>query len=177
MWGVALLVLVTAVLVEFALLHERLAQDVRQLRDAAGRPEQHTALPADLPPVTRPAPPSAGVLGGVGLRAVAPCTPGAACTIRVLVQLEPQSEAADQQLASRLVRWSFRVAERCTGNQHSAAGGVVLVPPGSDQLQAVNAVPLPAGRALAVMAVTSEPAQVASEPLLVPARHGACTEN
>jgi hypothetical protein len=66
------------------------------------------------------------------------------------------------------------VADRCTGSQRNAAGEVVSVAPGSDQAQAVSLVALPLGRALALTAVTSEPAGAASRPLLVPTGPGTC---
>lgn len=193
-WVVALAVLVAAVSVEFALLHERLTQDLHLLM-GSGRSEQSATAPAgptpvELPPVPRPAPASAGVVGGLDLRALEPCAPGAVCAVRILVQLHPPlnrqsqdgpsqdgrpQEATQQQpISPRAVEWTFHVVDRCTGSQYSVPGGVVSAAPDSDQVQAVSTVPLPPGHALAVIAVTSEPDRAASGPLLVPARPDSC---
>jgi len=179
-WVVALLVLVVVVSLEFALLHERLTQDLQLLLGSGRSGQEATApagpVPVNLPPVPRPAPASAGAIGGLDLRALEPCLPGAPCAVRVLVQLHSQPQPVDQQPAPpRGVRWSFQVIDRCTGSQRSVPGGVVSAAPGDDQVQAVSTVPLPPGRALAVIAVTSEPATVASGALAVPARQGSCS--
>lgn len=177
-WVVALTVLVAVVSVEFALLHEWLARDVHQLRQAADRPgAAGPAQPVALPAVPRPAPVGAGAVRGLDLRALQPCSPGRVCAVRVLVTLHPQPRQAVRQPAPGMVRWGFQVIDRCTGSRHSLPGGVVSLAPGGDEVQAVNTVPLPPGYALAVSAVTSEPAKAASAALLVPARDGACPGN
>ena len=70
-----------------------------------------------------------------------------------------------------VVTWSYRVVDRCTGATDMAPGGTVTVPAGVDRAAAVGTVALPAGQAVAVLAVTDLPAAAASPP--VPA--GSCT--
>ncbi|HEY2764606.1 MAG TPA: hypothetical protein VGJ13_11420 [Pseudonocardiaceae bacterium] len=179
-WVVALAVLAGVVTLEFAFLHERLTHDLHVLQ-GAGRPGQDPqsqagVRPAELPAVRAPAPASSGAVAGVDLRAVEPCTPGTVCTVRVLVRLQPQAAAPRHtgQVPPREVAWTFQVVDRCTGDQRTAAGGSVSVPPSGAQVQAVSAVPVPMGRSLAVVAVTSQPASAASRPLPVPDRQGSC---
>ncbi len=180
-WVVALAVLAAAVTLEYVLLHERITQNVHLLREGS-QPGQGSAAPAGPAPealqqVPEPAPASAGVVEGLDLRALQPCTPGAVCMVRVLVRLQPQPAQQHTPGAPpqpRTVAWSFQVVDRCTGSQRGAAGGVVSVPPGGDQVQAVSTVPLPTGRFLAVTAVTSQPASVAGTPLLVSAGQNSC---
>ncbi|MGH4023885.1 MAG: hypothetical protein ACRDRV_04790 [Pseudonocardiaceae bacterium] len=177
-WVVALTVLMAVVSVEFALLHEWLARDVQQLQRAADRPgEAATARPVALPPVASPAPASAGAVRGLDLRTLQPCTPGTVCAVRVLVTLHPQPQRAVRQPAPGVVGWSFQVVDRCTGSRLSVPGGLVSAAPGADRVQAVSTVPLPSGQALAVIAVTNEPAKAASAALPVPARGAACPGN
>jgi hypothetical protein len=170
-WVVALVVLVSVVSLEFVLLQDRLTHDVDLLLggDQPGQisAQQIEATSEALPPVTAPAPARAGAVDGVDLRALAPCTAAAVCTVRVLVRLQPQPQ-------SQPVTWTFQVIDRCTDSAHSVPGGAVTVPPGGVVAQAVSTVPVPPGRALAVIAVTSQPASAASRPLLVPARQDGC---
>ena len=72
------------------------------------------------------------------------------------------------------VTWGFQVLDRCTGVAANAPGGTVTVPPEGDRTDAIVTVGLPRGDALAVLALTEQPAIAASAPLLVPA-DGACT--
>ncbi|MGH3908880.1 MAG: hypothetical protein ACRDTE_32560 [Pseudonocardiaceae bacterium] len=174
-WMAALTVLVAVVSLEFAVLRERLTGDLHLLlggdQPGQGAASSMAPMPVQLPPVPPQAPMSAGPVGGLDVRAMEPCTPGAVCAVRVLVRLHPQPQPSPAPLA---VKWTFRVVDRCTGGQRSVPGGVVSAAPGGTQIQAVSTVPLPPGRVLAVIAVTREPARAASGPLLVPARQGSC---
>ncbi|HEU0090417.1 MAG TPA: hypothetical protein VFQ77_22620 [Pseudonocardiaceae bacterium] len=92
-WVVALVVLVGVVSLEFVLLHDRLTQDVQLLLGGQpGTGSRSGPTSVALPPVPAPAPVSAGPVNGVDLRALEPCTPGAACMVRVLVRLQPQPQ-------------------------------------------------------------------------------------
>lgn len=160
-WAVAVAVLLAVVLVELTVLRGRIAQDIDLLLEAGRAADATTDSEPRAPAVVPPAPASAGVVLGVDVRALGRCVPSAPCEVRVLIQL-----AADA--SSHRVRWNFRVVERCTGWVADLPGGELAVEPGGRAAAAVVTVPLPAGQALAVMAVTNAPAIAASQPLLVP---------
>jgi hypothetical protein len=84
--------------------------------------------------------------------------------VRVLLRLVP---AADPRTAS----WRFELTDRCTGATDSASGGSVTVPAGSQNVAVVDTVPLPPYSAVAVSAVTEQPAVAAAPPVLL----GSCT--
>jgi hypothetical protein len=162
----AVVVLAAAVGLEFAFLHDRLARDVqlvlggdRAAHSTSPSPERAKALPL-------PAPPAAGAVTGVDVRALQPCAPAADCEVRLLIRLRPQPEPL-------AVQWVVQVYDRCTGGKVEQPGGAVSVQPGGEDVHAVTSVSLPRGRSLAVVAVTEEPARAASPPLLVRAE-GAC---
>jgi hypothetical protein len=165
----ALAVLTGAVLLEFSLLHDRLSNDVHLLLGSATPPSQ-AATPTGQPliapgPVPVPAPGATGAVNGVDLRALQPCSAGTTCSVRVLMHLQEQPQPLT-------VRWAFQLADRCTGTQITVPGGEVSVASRQTDVSVVAAVPLPASRALAVIAVTSAPASAASPPLLVPSGRG-----
>jgi hypothetical protein len=165
----ALAVLAGAVLLEFSLLHDRLSNEVHLLLDSVKPPSQ-AATPTGPPgiapgPVPVPAPDAAGAVNGVDLRALQPCSAGTICSVRVLVHLQAQPQPVT-------VRWTFQVADRCTGTQITVPGGAVSVASSQTDVSVVAAVPLPVSRALAAIAVTAEPASTASPPLLVPSGGG-----
>jgi hypothetical protein len=167
-WVLALVVLAAAVLVEIAVLRDEIVRDVQAVLDA-GRTEStatSTATSVALPPVVPPAPSSAGPIGRIGLRSVAPCAPGADCALHVQVMLAPQPEP-------QTVAWEFRIVDRCAAAVVTVPGGTVTVPPNSDRADVVSTVRLPEAEALAVLAVASQPAVAASAAANVPAA-GAC---
>ena len=162
-WLLSVAVVVTVVLLEIAFLRDDILADVDLLLDAgrSGSAPSVAAAPDGIPLVP-PAPAAAGIVTGVDLRALGRCTPGAACTMRVQVRLEPGTEP-------QTVTWSIRVIDRCTGAAETVPGGSVVVPPGAEQAVVVGPVALPQ-TAAAVLAVTALPAAAASPPVLV----GAC---
>jgi hypothetical protein len=111
-----------------------------------------------------PAPAAAGAVAGIDVRPVTVCTPGATCTVRVLLRLVPGADA-------RTVSWRFDLTDRCTGGTDTAPGGSVTVPAGEEQVAVVDTVSVPADRAVAVSAVTEQPAIAAAPPVLL----GSCT--
>jgi hypothetical protein len=161
-WLLSVLVLAAVVVVEVVVLHGKIATDIGLLLDAGRQGSAPSAAPEPdgLPPVPPAAPAAAGSVSGVDLRALAPCAPGAPCTLRLLVRLVP---GADQQA----VTWSYRIVDRCTGAAGTAPGGSVTVPAGGARAAAVGTVPLPAAGAVAVVVVTDLPAAAASPPVLV----------
>lgn len=87
--------------------------------------------------------------------------------MRTLIQVWPQQEELQ-------IRWDIVVVDRCTGVRSKIPGRIAEVPPGGDRVDGVVQVALPESSALAVVAVTTMPAQAASAPLLVPADGGGC---
>jgi hypothetical protein len=167
-WLVSLLVLAGVVAGEVGLLRDHIAADVEALLDAGRGSATPSPTPAARPvpapaarPVPTPGPAAAGDVTAVDLRAVSPCVPGSPCTVRLQVRLAASADAG-------VVRWSFRLVDRCSGATLLAPGGSVAVPADAPRVQAVGVVALPAALpAVAVSAVTDAPAVAASPPLLV----------
>ncbi|SDF40864.1 hypothetical protein SAMN05660485_03301 [Blastococcus fimeti] len=158
-WLLSLVVLGAVVTAEVVLLGDDITADIDLLLDAGRGGEE----PADEPepdglPVAAPAPPSAGNVVSVDLRPLAACTPGAPCTVRLLVRLVPSPEP-------QVLTWSYRVVDRCTGASTSVPGGSVPVAPQADRVAVVAEVALPPLAGVALIAVTEAPAVAASAPV------------
>ena len=166
-WVASIAVLAVVLMVELLILRDDVARDVVALLDA-GR-DAPTSAPTGPPPLPPVAPAAAGGVLGVDLRAVRLCTPDAACEVRVQVRVGAQP-------VEQTVAWDYRVLDRCTGAGQTVAGGSAVVGPGGDRVDVVGTVAVPPGEALAVVAVTREPAVTASPPLPVPAA-GTCPAN
>jgi hypothetical protein len=165
-WLLSVTVLVAVVAAEVVLLRDEITADVHLLLDSGRSGSVAATDPEpDGLPVAPPAPPAAGVVAGVDLRPVTACTPGAPCTVRVVLRLLPGTDP-------RTASWSFRLTDRCTGATGTATGGSVTVPAGAQQVTAVNTVSLPPHRAVAVEAVTELPAAAAAPPVLL----GSCDD-
>jgi hypothetical protein len=160
-WLLSVLVLAGVVLLEIAILRDKIATDIGLLLDAGRSGSTPSTAPEpDGLPIVPPAPAAAGGVTAVDLRPLAACAPGAPCTLRLLVRLVP---GADPQA----VTWSYRIVDRCTGATDTAPGGSVAVPAGGERAEAVGTLTLPALQAVAVVAVTDLPAAAASPPMLV----------
>jgi hypothetical protein len=163
-WLLSVAVIVTIVLLEFAFLRDDILADVHLLLDAGRAGSVPSVAPEPDPlPLVAPAPPAAGSVLAVDLRALDRCTLGAPCPMRVLIRLVPGAEP-------QTVTWSIRVVDRCTGGAETVSGGSVMVAPGEEQATAVGPVPLPQ-TASAVFAVTERPAVAAGAPVVV----GSCS--
>lgn len=158
-WLLSLVVLGAVVTAEVVLLGDDITADIDLLLDAGrgGEEPAEEAEPDGLP-VAAPAPASAGTVVSVDLRPLAPCTPGAPCTVRLLVRLVP---SPDPQVLS----WSYRVVDRCTGASTAVPGGSVPVAPQAERVAVVAEVPLPPLAGVALIAVTEAPATAASAPV------------
>ncbi|WP_433555785.1 hypothetical protein ACQPWY_25625 [Pseudonocardia xinjiangensis] len=161
-WVLSLVVLVAAIMIEISFLRDGITRNIEAVLEAgrSGTPASTSA--AALPPVVPVEPPAAGPVTGVDLRAVNRCAPNAACGVRLQVVVAPRAEP-------QTVTWAFQVVDRCTDARSTVPGGTVTVPAEGDRADAVVTVTLPKGDALAVLAVTQQPAIAASAPLLVPA--------
>ncbi len=116
-----------------------------------------TGLPANAGPITQVA---ASFANG-------PCEPGRSCTVRVDVGLDPAANIG-------AVTWNLTVYDRCTGVTLPGRAITLPVPAGSPEAYGIGSVDLPPGSALAVAAVTTVPAEAASEPVYVPTENAAC---
>ena len=160
-WLLSILVLAAVVVSEVVLLRDDITADIDMLLDAGRGEDQPSAAPErDGPDLTAPAPAAAGNVAGVDLRPLTRCSPGAPCTVRLLVRLVPTAEP-------QVVTWSYQVVDRCTGSAGIAPGGTVTVPPQADRAAAVGIVALPPLDGVAVVAVTDAPAAAASAPVVV----------
>lgn len=157
----ALVVLGAAVLLEVLFLHDRLTRDLKSVFGARNPPAQVSAPAAGHgPPAVPPAPAAAGQISRVELRALQPCTTGAPCPVRVLVQLSPAPHPVT-------VKWEFQLEDRCTGARGTAPGNAVTAGAGDTELSVVGQVPVPAARSVVVFGVTTEPARASGPPLQV----------
>ncbi|MGQ0480713.1 MAG: hypothetical protein ACT4O0_06775 [Pseudonocardia sp.] len=192
------LALVAVLGLEVFLLRDRLAEDLDLLREAgrSAAAESGQRLENPAPPVVRTLPAAADPVTGVDLRAVGRCEAGVPCPVRLLIRLRPRPEPTQVtwsfQVLDRCPATGAppadvppadvppagespageSTAQSSAGESTawSRIGGTVLVAADGDGVALVDTVALPAGRALAVTAVTGAPAVTASAPLLVPAR-------
>lgn len=118
-------------------------------------------------PVPALAPRAAGDVRGVSITPLnGACRAGTSCPVTVTVHVTSSS-------TYRTVSWHAVAIDRCTGARHTLPGGVLDVQPGWTGPYDTPTLRLPAGRALAVVALTNQPT-AASPPLLVPATHATC---
>lgn len=166
-WKIALplVVLVAVVLTELALLRDEINRDVNAVLESGRSSAPAEEVAPTLPPVVPPAPPAAGPITRIDLRPVQPCVPDADCPLRMQVMLQPRPEPQS-------VSWQFQIVDRCSGGAVTVPGGTLTVPPDGDRADAVSTVALPAGGALAVMALITQPATAASRATPVPAAGG-----
>lgn len=119
-------------------------------------------------PVPISAPGSAGPITRVTATfANGECTAGQVCDVRVDVDFDPAANVGP-------VTWTLNMYDRCTGEVRTTNAITLLAQPGWQQVYGISTAPLPHGTALAVAAITSSPAMVASAPLFVPAENGTC---
>jgi len=155
----SVVVLAAGVVLEIVVLRDDIAADVARLLDAGRSGSASSAAPEpDGVPIVPPAPAAAGSVAAVDLRPLARCAPGTPCTLRLLVRLVPGAEP-------REVTWSYRVIDRCTGAAATVPGGTVTAPAGGQRVATVGTVALPSAQAVAVLAVSSLPAEAASAPV------------
>ena len=165
---VSLALLGAAVVTEVALLGPDIRTSWARLTDAPaddGRDPRTVAAGNDAPTL---GPAAAGAVTRVAVRPMSTCVPGQVCDLRVSVQVWPDDSRRIP------VAWSITVVDSCTGERTRHPGGAAKVPVGADRVDGLTHVLLPESPALAVVAVTAEPARAASAPLLVPARAGPC---
>jgi hypothetical protein len=165
------LLLVAAVAAELVVLGPGIRADWRRLTTgptAPATPARGAAGPDGGAPLPRLGPPAAGAVTGVALRPLTTCVPGQVCDVRVLVRVWPNDTRRVP------VAWRMVVVDRCTGVRVERPGGAVVVPVGADRVDGLSHVLLPRTGALALAAVTVEPATAASPSIAVPATGTSC---
>jgi hypothetical protein len=124
----------------------------------------HGAVPAPAPglrPVPSLGPSAAGPVSSIDLQSAQPdCGAGASCPVRVTVRLTPEPQA-------QIVAWTLDLFDRCTGTHTTVPGGSVTALAEWPYVYGTTWVQLPAGHPVALIAVSSSPARVASQPFLL----------
>jgi hypothetical protein len=123
-----------------------------------GTADAAPADPGKAGPLPVLGPPAAGPITHLELRPLDGCRPDAVCNTVVQITVAPQPAPLD-------VAWAFTLVDRCGGRQEPRPGGVFSIPPGKDRAVETVAVPIPAGRGLTLVPVTSSPVKVAGTPL------------
>ncbi|HET9769367.1 MAG TPA: hypothetical protein VFS16_00660 [Acidimicrobiia bacterium] len=118
-------------------------------------------------PIPNLAPPAAGPITHLELRPLEGCRPGALCQTVAQITVTPQDTPLE-------VAWGFELLDRCGPARESRPGGVFSIPPRADRAVQTVSVPLPAGRALALIPLTSSPVKVAGTPIPVSTGDRAC---
>jgi hypothetical protein len=141
-------------------VHVLLSGDVKGAAAAAGprRPGPIPVLgPAAAAPVTH-----------VELRPLEGCKAGSpACTAVLQLTVTPQDRPLD-------VPFGLEVVDRCRGTHEPRPGGVLSVPPKIERVAQTLTLAVPAGRAIAVVPVTSSPVRVAGTPMRLSPDDGPC---
>jgi len=167
--GAAVAAVVALILgVELRLFGDRVSRNVHvllsgDLKGAAAAPGPRGPGPM---PVLGPA--AAGPVTHLELRPLDTCRPGAPCTAMVQVTVVAPKDAPLD------VAYGLEVVDRCRPGRESRPGGVLSVPPGQDRAVQTVSLPLPEGRALAVIPISTSPVTVAGTPLRLPGDDGPC---
>jgi hypothetical protein len=167
LWKAAAVLGVLAAVVagELVLFGDQLTRNLdvllaRESRTAATGPRR----PAPIPVL---APPAAGPVTQVEVRPLGACRAGGVCTVLVQVGMRPHPRPL-------LVTWRLEIFDRCRQSRQRHPGGAASVSPGRDRLIETISLPIPQGRSLAVIPVTSEPVLVAGKPMRLPGDEGPC---
>lgn len=97
---------------------------------------------------------------GVEVQKTGSCTPGAPCPVTVTVRFRPAS-------ATQPVTWKVGTARLCGSGITWSAPITVTAQPGWTSVYASSSVPVPEGRSLALVALTTAPARAQSPPVPV----------
>jgi hypothetical protein len=166
LWGLVLAVAVLGLVLgaEVYFLHGPITRDLRAL-GGSSRGVSATSFPRRTPPVL--APPAAGAIRVVDLRALRPCAGGTSCELTVVIGT--RREDAPLRLA-----WEVEAFDRCSGATVTLGKDTAIVARGQSQDVALESVLLPRWGSLDLVALTTSPAKAASPPLQVPPSGGTC---
>jgi hypothetical protein len=106
------------------------------------------------------APRHAGAVAGVRVQKAGACTPGALCPVTVTVRVRPAA-------TTRAVTWKVGTVRSCRSGITWSPPTSVTAQPGWTTVYASSSVPVPRGRSLALVALSSAPARAQSPPVPV----------
>jgi hypothetical protein len=118
-------------------------------------------------PIPNLGPPAAGPVTLLEIRPLEGCRPGAVCQTVAQITVTPQDAPLD-------VAWGFELIDRCGPLRETRPGGVFSIPARGDRAVQTVSVPVPAGRALALIPVTNSPVKVAGVPIPLSTGDGPC---
>lgn len=132
---------------------------------AQAAPSRPSGRPAHQPRHRQEAGPAlaarqAGRITSVAVRRTGSCRPGSLCPVEVTVRLRPAA-------TSQPITWKVGAARLCRRGITWSAPSTVTARPGWTRVAARSAVPVPPGRSLALVALTTAPARAQSEPVPV----------
>jgi len=166
--GAAIGALVAVVLgVELRFFGDSVQRNVKVLLSGNVHGAAAAAGPRRPGPVPVLGPPTAGPVTHLELRPLEGCRAGSVCTAVVQVTVTPQDRPLD-------VAFGLVVVDRCRSTRQPHPGGVLSVPPRGDRAVQTVALPVPDGRGLAVVPLTSSPVTVAGTPMRLPPDDGPC---
>jgi len=141
-------------------VHVLLSGDVKGAAASAG--------PRRPGPIPVLGPQAAGPVTHIELRPLDGCRAGSpVCTAVLQVTVAPQDGPLD-------VAYGLEVVDRCRGTHTPRPGGVLPVPPKIERVAQTLTLPVPDGRAMAVVPVTSSPVRVAGTPMRLAPDDGPC---
>jgi hypothetical protein len=104
---------------------------------------------------------ASGVVTGIQLTPQGACSPGSTCTIEADVHFQPTQQQT-------VVAWTYKVTDVCHGNSTTTLrGSSVPAQPGWVHVISDSSVSLPSTGQVRVVAETSSPADVTSDPLTI----------
>jgi hypothetical protein len=122
---------------------------------------QHSPSPTPVPTL----PTANGPIQSVVETAQGQCAVGASCAVEVDVHFQKTDAPMD-------VSWQFQLVDSCTSNATYVPGNTVHALAGWVHVVGTTRLTLPGGHPLAIVAITTAPAQAASAPLLI--TNGTC---
>jgi hypothetical protein len=123
------------------------------------RPASPTATPAPATPTPQQS--LAGAVTGIQVAPQGNCQPGARCSLRVQVNMQPPPSQTE-------VTWTLKVTDLCHGNTTtSEPGSSVTAQAGWTYVYSISSASLPNSGKVQVVAETSSPANATSDPLTI----------
>jgi hypothetical protein len=106
------------------------------------------------------APPAAGAIKSVTLKAGDSCAIGAPCTFNVVITFSPTGSSHD-------ITWTFKTVDLCTGKVTDFSGGLITADGTWNTTDGNTTVSLPAARGKLAVVALSGPDVAASQPVVL----------